>query len=78
MVNRKIPMNILAEIQTFSKQGLISSEERKKISDACKSYARSGDDDEFYEFLEWASENLSEVVKNYFILKKEELYDNIN
>ncbi len=78
MINKKLPMDILKEIQSFSQKGLISKEERVKISDACKSYARTGDDDEFYEFLSWASENLSDVVKKFFELKKEEIYERDN
>lgn len=79
MINKQIPLNVLRDAQSLSKQGLITSEERKTVSEACKSYTRTGDDDEFYEFLERFSETASsKVVRNYFQLKKEELYNDNN
>lgn len=75
MINKKLPMKILAEMQDFSKKGLIKPEERKKISDACKNYTCTGNDDEFKKFLDWGSENLSNnVIKEKFIKLKEEYY----
>lgn len=75
MINKKLPMKILSEMQEFSKRGLIKPEERKTISNACKNYTCFGNDDEFKKFLDWASENLSEnVIKEKFIKLKEEYY----
>lgn len=76
MINKKLPMSVLANVQKFSKQGLITEEERTKISEACKLYTRTGDDDEFYDFLSWASENLSnQVVRKKINSIKEDYYD---
>ena len=77
MINKKLSLKVMSAMQDFSRKGLLSSEERAEIANACKSYARYGDDDEFYEFLEKCStEFKNESVKHTFCKLKEEFYDN--
>lgn len=79
MINKNFSLVVLAAMQDFSRKGLLSPEERAKISDACRKYAQNGDDDEFYECLEWCSENLSQnVVKQKINEIKEEIYNDNN
>lgn len=66
MINKKMPLTILAETQKYSKEGLLKPDERSRIASACKSYMQTGDDDEFYEFLEWGSKNLTGKLSDTF------------
>lgn len=76
MINRKIVLDVLSETQCLSKCGLLLPNERTEISEACKSYTQNGDDDMFYEFLEYCSMNMSqEVARKKFEKLKEDIYN---
>lgn len=79
MINKNLALKVLGEMQYFSKCGLISPSERAKISEACKQYTQNGDDDMFYDFLDYCSVNMSrDVVKQKFKKLKEEIYNDDN
>lgn len=76
MINKHFSLKVLAVMQEFTRKGMLLPKERALIADMCKTYTRSGDDDEFCERLDWCSKNLSQnVVKQKFKEIKEEIYN---
>ena len=74
MINKKIPMDLLAKMQILVKKGLLTVDEKQKIADACRKYAASGDDDELYEFLT-ETRFVCEEANVILTKTKEEIFD---